>query len=194
MSYACGKQYCMCMACMLWCSNTKSVPLKVSNIDDTILVRTQYVPVCTGLYYYTFSVQVRTQYVLRTYRYILNTLFLYHGSRFQMVCQCIRYRVRFAFMHGTIQNITITYITSGIMNRRTGTGYLVRTFTYTVRTRYVLVQKMYNSTDQYILVRTEYVPEQCHVCWTPLGALIQCWSTTAYMPSTHSIVSHRHTT
>ena len=56
----------------------------VSNIHDIILVRTQYVPVCTGLYYYTFSVPVRTWYVLSTYRYVLNTLFLYNGSRFQM--------------------------------------------------------------------------------------------------------------
>ena len=81
---ASGKRYCVCVACMLWCSNTKSVPLMVSNIHDIILVRTQYVQVCTGLYYFTFPVQVRTWYVLRTYRYVLNTLFLYHGSRFQM--------------------------------------------------------------------------------------------------------------
>ena len=31
--------------------------------------------------------------------------------------------------------------------------------TYAVRTMYIQVQKMYNSTDQYIPVRTEYVPE-----------------------------------
>ncbi len=30
----------VCMTCMLWCSNTKSVPLLVSNIHDIILVRT----------------------------------------------------------------------------------------------------------------------------------------------------------
>ena len=89
-------------------------------------------------------------------------------------------------------------MSSGIVNRRTGTGYLVRTCQYVLRTyRYVLVQNINNSTDQYIpfKLRTEYVPEsQCHVCWIPLGALIQCWSTTTYMPSTHSIVSHMHTT
>ncbi len=38
--------------------------LLVSNIDDIILVRTQYVLVCTSLYYYTFSVLVCTWYVL----------------------------------------------------------------------------------------------------------------------------------
>ena len=76
MSNACGKQYCVCvaLACMLWCSNTKSVPLNVSNIHDTILVRTQYyVPVCTCLYYYTFQVPVPvrtgTYSVLRTGTY-----------------------------------------------------------------------------------------------------------------------------
>ncbi len=36
----------------------------VSNIDDIILVRTQYVLVCTSLYYYTFPVPVCTWYVL----------------------------------------------------------------------------------------------------------------------------------
>ena len=67
---ASGKRYCVCVACMLWCStvgNTKSVPLIVSNIHDIILVRTQYVlsmywsvlfcVFCTGTYWY---VLVRT--------------------------------------------------------------------------------------------------------------------------------------
>ncbi len=51
MLYACGKRYCVCVICMLWCSNTKSVPLWGSNIHDIILVlHTQYVLVCTCLY------------------------------------------------------------------------------------------------------------------------------------------------
>jgi hypothetical protein len=35
--------------------------------------------------------------------------------------------------------------------------------------QYVLVQNMYNSTDQYVPVRTvtKYVPAWYHVCWTP---------------------------
>ncbi len=53
---------------MLWCSNlnTESVPQLVTNIHDIILLRTitQYVLVCTGLYYYTFPVLVCTRYVL----------------------------------------------------------------------------------------------------------------------------------
>ena len=63
MWYACGKQYSACVTCMLWCSNTEKVPLLVSIIHDIILVRTQYVLVCTGLYYYTFPVPVCTKYV-----------------------------------------------------------------------------------------------------------------------------------
>jgi hypothetical protein len=63
MWYACGKQYSACMTCMRWCSNTESVPLLVSIIHDIILVRTQYVLVCTGLHYYTFPVPVCTEYV-----------------------------------------------------------------------------------------------------------------------------------
>jgi hypothetical protein len=39
------------------------VPLLVSNIHDIILVHTQYVLVCTSLYYYTFVVPVCTWYV-----------------------------------------------------------------------------------------------------------------------------------
>jgi hypothetical protein len=54
MLYACGKKYSVCLTCMLWCSNTESVLLLVSNIHDIILVHTQYVLVCTGLYYYAF--------------------------------------------------------------------------------------------------------------------------------------------
>ena len=71
MWYACGKQYSACVTCMRWCSNTEKVPLLVSIIHDIILVRTQYVLVCTGLYYYTFPVpstyyfpRVRTRYIL----------------------------------------------------------------------------------------------------------------------------------
>jgi hypothetical protein len=64
MSFTCGKQYYLCVACMRWCSITKSVPLLVSNIHDFILVRTQYVLVCTCLYYYTFPVPVCTGYLL----------------------------------------------------------------------------------------------------------------------------------
>jgi hypothetical protein len=44
----------------------KSVPLLVFNIHDNILVRTWYILVCTGLYYYTFSVPERTS----TYWYV----------------------------------------------------------------------------------------------------------------------------
>ncbi len=62
MSYAFGKQYYVCMTCMLWCSNTESVPLLVSNIHDIILVHTQYVLVRTGLYSYSFRVPVCTWY------------------------------------------------------------------------------------------------------------------------------------
>jgi hypothetical protein len=49
---------------MWWCSNTESVPLLVSNTHDIILVRTEYVLVCTSLYDYTFPVPVCTRYVL----------------------------------------------------------------------------------------------------------------------------------
>jgi hypothetical protein len=67
----CGKQYSACVTCMRWCSNTEKVPLSVSIIHDIILVHTQYVLVCTGLYYYTFLVpstyyfpRVHTRYIL----------------------------------------------------------------------------------------------------------------------------------
>jgi hypothetical protein len=64
MWYACGKQNSACVTCMLWCSNTEKVPLSlVSIIHDIILVCTQYVLVCTGLYYYAFPVPVCTKYV-----------------------------------------------------------------------------------------------------------------------------------
>ncbi len=49
---------------MQWCSNTESVPLLVSNIHDIILVHTQYILVCTCLYYDPFPVPVCTWYVL----------------------------------------------------------------------------------------------------------------------------------
>jgi hypothetical protein len=39
------------------------VPLLVSNIHDIILVHTQYVLVCTGLYFSSFPVPVCTRYV-----------------------------------------------------------------------------------------------------------------------------------
>jgi hypothetical protein len=66
MSYACGKQYYMCVTCMLRCSNfdsVESVPQLVSNIHDIFLVHTQYILVGTGLYYYIFLVPVCTWYV-----------------------------------------------------------------------------------------------------------------------------------
>jgi hypothetical protein len=67
MSYACGKRYyvCVTVTCMLWCSDTESVPLRllVSNIHDIIFVRSQYVLVCTGLYSYSIPVPVCTRYV-----------------------------------------------------------------------------------------------------------------------------------
>jgi hypothetical protein len=64
MLYAYGKLCNVCLTCMLWCSNTESVHLLVSNIHDIILVHTKYLLVCTGLYYYTFPVPVCTWYVL----------------------------------------------------------------------------------------------------------------------------------
>ncbi len=64
MWHACGKQYSACVTCMLWWSKTESVPLLVSNIDDIFLVHSQYVLLCTCLYYYTFYVPVCTRYVL----------------------------------------------------------------------------------------------------------------------------------
>jgi hypothetical protein len=39
------------------------MPLMVSNIHDIILVHTQYVLVCTGMYYYAFPIPVCTRYV-----------------------------------------------------------------------------------------------------------------------------------
>ncbi len=66
MWHTCGKQYSQaaCVTCMQWCSKTELVPLLVSNIDDIIVVHTEYVLVCTSLYYYTFSVPLCTWYVL----------------------------------------------------------------------------------------------------------------------------------
>ncbi len=52
-------------AVVLHCSsNTKSVPLLLSNIHDIISVHTQYILVCTCLYYSTFPVPVCTRYAL----------------------------------------------------------------------------------------------------------------------------------
>ncbi len=87
LSHDCGKQYCVCVAFMRWCSNTKSVSQFVSHTchySGTYLVHTSmylYVPLylsCTGMYRY---VRVCTG----MYRYIPNTLFLYLWSRFQMM-------------------------------------------------------------------------------------------------------------
>ncbi len=59
-SYDCGKRYCMCMTCILWCFNTKSVPKSVTNIHDFILVNTWYILVCTCQYHYTWYIPVCT--------------------------------------------------------------------------------------------------------------------------------------
>ncbi len=70
--------------------------------------------------------------------------------------------------------------------------YMNRVFIL-ARTDYSLVQKMYNNSP--VHTSTYWVCTKTnHVCWTPIGALIQYWSTTAYMSRTHSIVSHTHTT
>jgi hypothetical protein len=67
MSYACGKRYCVCVTCMLWCSDTESVPLLVSSIHDIILVHTvtpsHFELVCNTLYCYSYPVPVCTRYV-----------------------------------------------------------------------------------------------------------------------------------
>ena len=63
MSYASGKRYYVCVTCMLWCSDTDSVPQLVSNIHDIILVHTHFKLVCTSLYSYSFPVPVCTRYV-----------------------------------------------------------------------------------------------------------------------------------
>ena len=68
--------------------------------------------------------------------------------------------------------------------------YLVCTGTY----RYVLVCTLIYETSKYIPVCTEYEPEQSHAYLTQIGALIHCWSTTAYMSRIHSIVSDSHRT
>ena len=38
------------------------------------------------------------------------------------------------------------------------------------------------------------IPDESHAWWTQIGALIQCWSITAYMSRIHSIVSDSHRT
>jgi hypothetical protein len=56
----------VCVTCMRWCSNTKSVPQFVSNIPVIIQVHSRYIPVCTSMYHYTFHVLACTgmyQYV-----------------------------------------------------------------------------------------------------------------------------------
>jgi hypothetical protein len=63
MSYACGKRYYVCVTCMLWCSDSESVLLLVSNIHDIILVHTHFELVCTSLYSHLFPVPVCTRYV-----------------------------------------------------------------------------------------------------------------------------------
>jgi hypothetical protein len=100
MSYACGKQYYVCVSCMRWCSNTESVPPLVSNIHDIILVRTKYILVCTCRYYYdtfpvpgpvctryvlvrTASKQVRTKYPIPVMRFTIPDARRAHGP-----CQC----------------------------------------------------------------------------------------------------------
>jgi hypothetical protein len=49
---------------MLWCSNTTSVPLLVSNMHDISLVQTQYLLVCTSLYYYAIPVPIHMKYMI----------------------------------------------------------------------------------------------------------------------------------
>ena len=68
--------------------------------------------------------------------------------------------------------------------------YLVCTGTY----QYVPVCTLTYEISKYIPVCTEYVtvPEQSHAYWTQIGALIQCWCTTACMSRIHSIVSYSH--
>ena len=67
---------------------------------------------------------------------------------------------------------------------------LVCTGTY----QYIPVRTLIYETSKYIPVCTEYVPEQSHAFWTQIGALIQCWNTTACMSHIQSIVSDIHWT
>ncbi len=83
MMYYCRKRYSVCVPCILLRYNTKSVPLLVSSIHDFDMVHTgtdRYVLlyfVCISTYWY---IPVCTD----IYLYILNTLFLYNWSLFQM--------------------------------------------------------------------------------------------------------------
>ncbi len=72
-TYDCRTRYSVCVPCILWCYNTESVPLYVSSIHDFVMVH-------TGTAWHVLLYLVCTS----TYRYILNTLFLYIWSRFQM--------------------------------------------------------------------------------------------------------------
>ncbi len=75
MLYACGKQYCMYVACIMhWCSNTimnhdisAPLPLLVSNLNihDIIVVHTSYILECTPL----TIIPVLYRYVQSTHRY-----------------------------------------------------------------------------------------------------------------------------
>ena len=67
---------------------------------------------------------------------------------------------------------------------------LVCTGTY----QYIPVCTGMYENSKYIQVCTEYVPEQSHAYWTQIGALIQCWNTTACMSRIHCIVSDSHWT
>ncbi len=57
-------EYCVCMTCMCWCSNTTvtSVPQFVSNLNKPVIIQahTLYIQVChgTSMYNYTFHVLV----------------------------------------------------------------------------------------------------------------------------------------
>ncbi len=60
MTYDCRTRYSVCVPCILWCYNTKSVPLYVSSIHDFVMVH-------TGTAWY-----VLLYFVCRSmYRYIL---------------------------------------------------------------------------------------------------------------------------
>ena len=106
MTYDCRKRYSVCVPCILWCYNTKSVPLYVSNIHDFDMVHTgtdQYVLfyfVCISTYQF---IQVCTS----INRYILNTLFLYILSRFQM-CQCTAWKSQKAMLHSGLKSPMIS--------------------------------------------------------------------------------------
>ncbi len=66
-SYACGKRYYMCLTCMLWCSNTESVPCWCPTYMALfwyILSTYRYVPVCTDIHFLYRSVLGRYSCVL----------------------------------------------------------------------------------------------------------------------------------